>query len=464
MRVISAVVLSALLGSCAPAPSLLDQILTLGELRVLTRNAPTTFYYGANERHGIEYELAQAFADHLGVRLRLTTADHAWQILPELAAGKVHIAAAGLAITEPRRELVSFGPGYQNVRAQLIYRMGSSRPASLADVVGKRLELRSGSSHVAMLYNELEALPRLSWAENRSSTAEALVRRVADGLIDYAVVNSNEFEVLRHYYPEARIAFDLAADGELGWAMPRGQAADDLREAVDEFFALIRSTGELDRILDRYYESAWDFDFVDLRAFRRHLNERFPHYQESFLEAERETGIDWRLLAAIAYQESHWDAEAVSPTGVKGLMMLTARTANMMGVADRLDPHESILGGARYLARVYGKFPERIPEDDRLMMAIAAYNIGFGHIEDARIVTESLDADKDSWDAVRSHLPLLANESWYPHLKRGYAQGSIPVQYVDSIRYYHWLLSQATGTEIFAALSRPNVEVMRGPI
>ena len=455
LRAFSALVLSALLGSCAPAQSVLEQIVTLGELRVLTRNAPTTFYYGANERHGIEYELAQAFADHLGVRLRLTTADHFWEILPQVADRQVHIAAAGLAITEPRRELVGFGPGYQDVRAQLIYRMGISRPATLADVVGERLEVRSGTSHVAMLYRELDALPELSWAENRSSTAEALVRRVADGTIDYAVVHSNEFEVLRHYYPEVRVAFDLAADGELGWALPKG--ADDLREAVNEFFAEMRSTGELDRILDRYYESAWDFDFVDLRAFRRHLYDRFPQYQETFLQAERETGIDWRLLAAIAYQESHWDAGAVSPTGVKGLMMLTSRTANMMGVADRLDPHESILGGAHYLARVLDKFPERIPEDDRLLMAIAAYNTGFGHIEDARIITESLDADKDSWDAVRTHLPLLSDESWYPHLKRGYAQGSIPVQYVDSIQYYYWLLRQATGTEIFAVLAEQPV-------
>jgi membrane-bound lytic murein transglycosylase F len=430
---------------------MLDQIQTLGELRVVTRNSPTTFYYGANERHGIEYELAQAFADQLGVRLRLTTTDQFWQIFPEVTSGNVHIAAAGFVATEQRKEMVAFGPGYQNVSAQLIYHMGAARPATLADVIGGRLEVRAASSHVGMLYRNLNQMPDLSWAENRTADSETLIRRVAEGTIDYAVVNSNEFEVLRHYYPDVRVAFDIEAEGQLAWALPKG--ADDLREAVDEFFAMMQSTGELNRILDRYYSAVPEFDFVDSRAFMSHLRERFPYYRASFEAAGRETGIDWRLIAAIAYQESHWNADAVSPTGVKGLMMLTAKTAAMMDI-DRLDPNESIFGGARYLADVLEKFPERIPSEDRMLMAVAAYNIGFGHVEDARVITESMDADKDHWDDVRDHLPLLADAGWYPHLKRGYAQGSVPVQYVDNVRYYYWLLQQATSTDIYATLSR----------
>lgn len=431
---------------------MLDQIETLGELRVVTRNSPTTFYYGANERHGIEYELARAFADHLGVSLRLTTTEEFWQIYPEVTSGQVHLAAAGLVASEHREESIDFGPGYQHVDAQLVYHMGTRRPRSLADVVGGELEVRAGSSHIGMLYRALETVPALSWAENRTSDSEALIRRVAEGTIDYAVVNSNEFQVLRNYYPEVRVAFDIETEGELAWALPKG--ADDLREAVDEFFAAMRATGELDRILGRYYAGVPEFDFVDSRAFITHLNERFPRYRASFIAAERATGIDWRLLAAIAYQESHWDADAVSPTGVKGLMMLTAQTAAMMNVEDRLDPHQSIVGGARYLADVLDKFPERIPAEDRLLMALAAYNIGFGHVEDARIITESLDADKDSWLAVREHLPLLADSDWYPHLKRGYAQGAVPVKYVDNVRYYYSMMQQATTTEFFATLGR----------
>ena len=451
MRVIFAVVGTTLLGSCTPNLPLLDQIHLLGELRVVTQNAPTTFYYGANERYGIEYELAQAFADHLGVRLNLQTVDQAEKLLPSVMDKQAHIAAAGLTITEPRQQIVAFGPGYQNITAQLIYRMGEARPTSLTDTAGKVIEVQAGSSHVATLYRAIEQVPSLAWAEYRSASAEPLMRRVADGEIDYAVINSNEFELLRHYYPEVRIALDLESDATLAWALP--QDAGDLREEVSAFFARIEATGELRQILDRYYVSRRDVDFVGSRAFIRHLNERFPSFRATFQKAEQETGIDWRLLAAVAYQESHWDPGAISPTGVKGLMMLTVNTAKLVDVDNRSDPSESIIGGARYLARVLEKFPERIPAEDRMLMAVAAYNIGFGHVEDARIITETRRADKDSWEDVREHMPLLADEQWYPHLKRGYAQGSVPVQYVDNVRHYYWLLDRLTGTEIFSALA-----------
>jgi membrane-bound lytic murein transglycosylase F len=440
------------LGSCAPNPSLLEQIRTIGELRIVTQNAPTTFYFGANdEPHGIEYDLAHAFADYLGVHLKLTTADQLWQVFPAVTGKQAHIAAAGLAVTGPRRDIIDFGPDYQTVTAEVIYRMGERQPAALSDLVGKTLEVRAGSSHVEMLHRALDSVPELAFAENPSASAEALMRRVADGTIDYAVVNSNEFNLLRHYYPEVRVAFDLAGSSALAWALPKN--ADGLREEVGKFFAEMEASGALQEILDRYADVSRDLDFVDSRAFVQHLRERFPRYRSVFEAAERETGIDWQLLAAIAYQESHWDSDAVSPTGVKGLMMLTVDTAAMVGVENRADPSESILGGARYLESVLEKFPDRIPYEDRLLMAVAAYNVGFGHVEDARIITESKRADKDSWEAVRDNLPLLADERWYPHLKRGYAQGAIPVQYVENVQHYYELIKGMTRTEIFAQLS-----------
>ncbi|MDX1561818.1 MAG: transporter substrate-binding domain-containing protein, partial [Gammaproteobacteria bacterium] len=274
MRAFSAVVLGAFLGSCAPPPSLLDQIRSSGELRIITENSPTTFYYGAEERFGIEYELASAFADRLGVRLSLRTADEFWQLFPAVGTERAHIAAAGIIVTDPRRDIVDFGPGYQNVSAQLIYRMGQTRPRNLADVVGGQIEVEAATSHVGMLNQAARDVPELSWTENRNANAESLMRRVAAGDIDYAVVNSNEYKLLRHYYPEVRVAFTLDTGAELAWALPKG--ADDLREAVSAFFAEIEATGELQRILDRYYYAARDFDFVGSRAFVRHLNERLP--------------------------------------------------------------------------------------------------------------------------------------------------------------------------------------------
>ena len=142
----------------------------------------------------------------------------------------------------------------------------------------------------------------------------------------------------------------------------------------------------------------------------------------------------------MGYQESHWNPDAVSPTGVRGIMMLTEATARQLGVEDRVDPRQSIFGGARYLRRIKRKIPERIAEPDRTWLALAAYNIGFGHLEDARILTQANGGDPDRWEDVREHLPLLADPKWHTRTRHGYARGGQPVHYVENIRYYYDVL------------------------
>jgi membrane-bound lytic murein transglycosylase F len=255
---------------------------------------------------------------------------------------------------------------------------------------------------------------------------------------------------LRHYYPEARVAFELGAPSQIAWALPKG--ANGLREAVASYFAEIQSTGQLKEILNRDEHNAHEFDFVGSRAFVRHLQTRFHSFEEYFKRAAAETDLDWRLIAAIAYQESHWDPNAVSPTGVRGIMMLTEHSAKIVKIGDRNDAWESILGGARYLRRVHDKFPTRIPEADRILFAAAAYNIGFGHVEDARIITEIQGGDPDSWAQVRERLPLLADESWYSRVRRGYAPGTVPVKYVDNVSRYRALIGWMEGTEMLSTV------------
>lgn len=451
MRATAAIVLTVLLGSCAPAPSPLDRIIAQGELRVVTRNGPTTYFLGAEEPQGIEYELARGFAERLGVRLEMYSEDEFWALFPEVADGRAHIAAAGLTITEPRRDLVSFGPAYQKVEPLLIYRMGTRQPETLGDLMGGMLEVVSGSSPVALLNEARQRVPYLHWSERQTGNVETLIRRVAAGEIDYAIVPSNEFAVLQHYYPEARAAFTLGSKARIAWALPRN--APKLREAVEAYFAEITATGKLDQIVTHQQHGAHEFDFVGSRAFVRHLHQRFPGLERYFLRAAAETGLDWRLIAAIAYQESHWDPDAVSPTGVRGLMMLTEHTAEIVGISDRSDPWQSILGGSRYFLRVLEKFPERIPEEDRLWMAAAAYNIGFGHVEDARVITQIQGGDPDSWPDVREHLPLLSDEEWFSRARRGYAPGTVPVHYVDNVQRYLALIDWMQGTELLSGLN-----------
>ncbi len=338
MRALVAIVLSSLLGTCSFAPSVLEQIMSRGELRVVTRNSPAAFYYGADEPRGIEYELARGFAQRLGVDLRIYMADQFGQVFPDVVSGKADVAAAALTVADARKEAVTFGPAYQNIQQQVIYKRGTKRPRKVTDLLGGRLEVVAESAHAALLEQVRREEPMLTWIEDAHVGAEELLRKVAAGDIEYTIADSHVFALLRHFYPDVRVAFNLGPANQVAWVLPK--KADELRESIAAYFAEIEATGELQRIFDRYYFASREFDYVGSRAFVRHYNTRLPQYREYFREAELATGVDWRLLAAMAYQESHWNPEAVSPTGVRGMMMLTEHTAAMMEVENRTDPRD----------------------------------------------------------------------------------------------------------------------------
>ena len=436
-----------MLGSCSAPPTLLEQVIASGQFRAVTRNSPATFYYGVDEPRGIDYELAKGYADHIGVELHMYVAENFWQIFPDVVEGKAHVGAAGLTMTAPRREIVDFSPAYQTVRQQVIYRRGTRKPNKIEDLLNGELEILAGSAYVGILEAAHRQLPQLTWLENREVGIEELVKRVAAGEIEYTIVDSNIFNLLQHSYPDARAAFAVGPDTPIAWALPK-TSDTSLRESVSAYFAELLATGELNDILERYYfASKKEFDYVGSRAFVRHFESRLPEYKAYFLAAGERTDVDWRLLAAMAYQESHWNAAAVSPTGVKGIMMLTTRTAGMLGIEDRTDPEQSIRGGADYFVRVTKKVPERIGEPDRTWLAIAAYNVGFGHLEDARIITEIQGGDPDSWQEVRERLPLLSEPKWFERVPRGYARGREPMVYVDNVRRYYDILRWMTADD-----------------
>lgn len=446
LRALTAICLGLLLGSCSSPPSLLERVLETGTLRVVTQNSPATYYYGKSAPHGIEYELARGFARSLGVRLQIYSVDEFRQLFPDIVSGNADVGAADLAVSRSRGRLVSFGPAYEHVEHLVIYRKGTTRPASVRDLASGSLEVPAGSRGAALLEQARAEAPRLRWTESTGDSTETLIRRVARGGLDYTVVSSNQFALLHHYYPGVKAAFALGSSDPVAWALPRN--ASRLRERVAAYFARIEATGELQRILNRYYLAAREFDYVGSRAFSRHMETRLPRYRRLFEEAAAQTGISWRLLAAISYQESHWNPNAVSPTGVRGLMMLTRPTAGMMGVTDRDDPRQSILGGARYFRRVLDKIPQRIKKPDRLWLAVAAYNIGFGHLEDGRIITQIQGGNPDRWDEVRSRLPLLSDEKWFKRVARGYARGIVPAEYVKNVRRYYNMLQWMTHMEV----------------
>ena len=405
-----------------------------GELRVVTRNLPSTYYLGASGPQGPEFDLANRFAAELGVRLFMYSVPNVADVLRELESGRAHIAAAGLTRGLRLPANTGFGPPYQQVKEHLIFRQKEARPRDIRQANEGHIEVIMGSSHAATLDLLRVRHPNLAWVENPGAETEELLFRLSRREFDYTVADSNEFAIGRAFHPEIRIAFDLTGGKPLAWAVDTHDPS--LLRRVTAFYSSLKAEGRLAAILDTYYAGAERFDYIQSRVFMEHIATRLPQYRHWFKEAAAEVGVDWRLLAAIGYQESHWNPLATSHTGVRGLMMLTEQTARSLGVTDRLDPRSSIFGGARYFVWIRNQIPKRILEPDRTWFTLAAYNVGFGHLEDARVLTQMHGKDPDSWSDVREHLPLLTQQKWYSRVKRGYARGWEPVRFVDNIRSY----------------------------
>ncbi|MDJ0711043.1 MAG: membrane-bound lytic murein transglycosylase MltF [Woeseiaceae bacterium] len=445
MRIILIIVVATLIGTCSSAPSILDQVLDTGELRVATRNSPTSYTVSPDGPTGPEYDLVRSFAEELGVTLVIQTVESVSEILPMLLSGESHMAAAGLSVTESRREYLNFGFPYETVDVHLIYKLGTGRPRAIDDILDRTIEVMASTSHVDILESLQASYPTLSWTENADVDAAELLEKVAVGEIDLTVSDSPDFNIQRHFYPDLRIALDLDIEDPIAWAFPKG-AGDSLLSRADDFLIGADRSGLLARVHDRYYGHTKKYDYVGTRNFIRHFESRLPRYRAMFEAAGAEWGVDWRLLAAIGYQESHWRANAVSPTGVRGIMMLTEATADYLDIEDRTDPESSIFGGAQYFARQTERVADTVGEPDRTWMALAAYNVGFNHIKDARLIVEWQGGDPDTWIDLRKALPLKAQRKWYSKVPYGYARGWEPVLYVQNIRAYYniliWLTEQ----------------------
>ena len=420
-------------------PSLLERIKQDGELIVYTRNSPATYYEGPDAPAGLEYDMAKMFADELGVKLTMIIPETLGDILEGVEEGTVHFAAAGLTVTDERKKHFRFGPAYQEITEQLLYHADKPKPKSLSKLDGGSLEVVAGSSHEERLDYLKNIIKDPSWKSVADLETEDLMQLVADEIIDYTIADSNEVALNKPFYLKLRVAFDVSEPQKLAWMFPKDGDDSLYKEAV-KFFEKIRENGELTRMIERAYGHVDNLNYVGTVVFRRHIAQRLPTYESMFRKYANRHGIDWRLLVALGYQESLLNPDAVSATGVRGLMMLTKKTSRELGIKNRLDPESSIEGGARYFAKTRKMMPLEITEPDRTWLALAAYNVGFYHVEDARIITEQRGLDPNKWIDVKTSLPLLAQRKWHKQTKYGYARGWEPVRYVENIRSYYDIL------------------------
>jgi membrane-bound lytic murein transglycosylase F len=422
----------------SPSQTKLDQVKSSGELVVVTRRSQSTYVDTADGPIGFEHDLSKAFADFLGVQVRFIVAEQNAAILPQLTEGTADMAAAGISVNTDGAKQFLFTPPYQQIRQQVVYRLDSPRPVGVQGLVGRQIEVQSGSNHAALLRELGKTHKGLKWTEAEDRESEELLGLVWSGLLETTIANSHIIALNRQYFPELQVAFDLSPPESLAWAFPKSDDQSLYQEAV-KFLKQYRAAGELDRLLDRYYGPASRAGFVNVSVYHARIRSRLPEFQALFERAGSRVNLDWRLLAALGYQESFWDPKAISPTGVKGLIMLTDETAQQVGVTESLDPEQSILGGARYLRDLYDRV-NYIPLPDRLWFALAGYNVGLSHLEDARILTQRQGKDPFKWNDVKEVLPLLEQPRWYNRTRYGFARGSEPVIFVNRVRTYYDIL------------------------
>ncbi|MBF0751348.1 MULTISPECIES: membrane-bound lytic murein transglycosylase MltF [unclassified Pasteurella] len=403
-----------------------------GKLIVGTINNPIYYFIDSKGESGLEYELTKNFADYLGVELEIKTLENTDSLFSSLENNQIDLAAANLLFHPKRAEQFQIGPAYTSASWQLVYKKGENRPKDLS-MVKQEIVISGGQELDELLSQFQQKFPTLQWKNNKQFTQEELLIQVAEGKIPYTIANSIDVAMVQQIRPNIAIAFDLTDESSVHWYLANN-SYNELQAGLLDFMNNALETGLIDRIEEKYFRHIAQFDYVDSRAYLEAIEKILPQYQPLF---EKYKGnLDWRLLAAVAYQESHWNPDATSPTGVRGMMMLTKDTAERMKITNRTDPEQSIKAGSEYLHWLVSQMPDSIAQEDRIWYALAAYNMGLGHLVDIRRLTKKLGGNPDNWLDVKNNLPLLAEKRHYNNLKYGYARGYEAYQYVENIRRY----------------------------
>ena len=432
--------LIALLLGCTDS-SKLAPLETTDELVVVTRNTPTSYYFKGDRASGFDYALIRQFALEQELSLRIKVAFSLPELFRMLATGEAHLAAAALSRSPSRDAKFLSTTAYLEQQPLVVYKSGTHRPRALDDLLARDIIVVAGSAHVEILSALRQDFPTLSWREIHAADSLELMQLITDEEADLAIVDSTEFKLQQTLFPRVVSAMEIGDVTPVVWYLPPSIHAEKTLAIVNAFIADKKASGFLAQLEREHFERYDNVSRVASLTFQRKMRDNLPEWQALLEEVAIEYQMDWRLLAAMAYQESHWNPEARSHTGVRGMMMLTRVTAAELGIDDRTDAQQSLRGGARFFKDLLRRLPADIEEPNRTSMALAAYNIGMGHLEDARVLTERSGGDPHMWPDVRAHLPKLQNPDFFPITKFGFADGATAVTYVDNIRHYEGMLA-----------------------
>lgn len=417
----------------------LDAIRKRGSIRVLTRNNASSYFLNKGTQQGFDYELVKLFAAEQGLRLDVVVPPESDDLVPWLLAGKGDVIAAQLTVTPEREAEIAFSTPYLFVDEVLVQRAGEPPLASTADLKGKRIAVRRSSSYRTTL-DRLQATAGPFTVEDAPEDLETeqLVGQVGDGVLPMTVADSTIAAIELAYRTDVQTSLVLVEHQPVAYGVRRENAA--LREALNAFVA--KNYGELtyNVIRNNYFRNMRAVTAGQVVETRE--AGRISPYDELLKRRSAEYGFDWRLMAAQAYQESRFDAQAKSGSGARGLFQVMIPTGREMGFADLEDPETGVHAGVKYMSRLLSQFDPSLPFKHRVRFALASYNVGRGHVDDARRLAVTMGLDPDKWFGnveramLRLQDPRVARTTKY-----GYCRGEEPVKYVSEIqtRYESYL-------------------------
>lgn len=408
-------------------------------LKVALRVNPASYYWRDKKAVGFDYRLLQAFAKKIGMELKVVPVATVAEALERLEQKKVDIAAGALSHFSQAEKKFSVSDSYYQTDQYLIYRLSDTVPKRLNELSLVDVEISANPNHIEVLEAVHPEQKDSGWQLQKNLDSQQLVQMVDLGLVRYTLVEEHELSTVRLFYPYLRTAFKTSAQVSLVWLFDK--ADSDLRNKANAFFQEMKKNRQLDRLVEAHFGHLGRLSYAEKLTFVGLVERRLGRYKNIFIEAAAEYGLDWQFLACVAYQESHWNPRAVSPTGVKGMMMLTQEVSKRYGISNRYDAYQSIMGGARYLAEIIRQLPSQITEPDRSWMALIAYLVGYGHLNDAFRLTKKRGAKPNFWIDVSASLKLLEKPEWYQQSKHGKPRGGDAITYINNVRNYQYLLT-----------------------
>jgi membrane-bound lytic murein transglycosylase F len=430
----------------------LDEIIERGYINAAVDYSSTTYFVYRGEIMGFEYDLLRRLEDYLKIRVNITVQPSIEESIKLLNKGEVDIIAYPLTINKERKKIIAFTNHYitqtqvlvqrkpDNWRDMKLHEIEKTLLRDQVDLIGKDVHVLNHSSYIGALESLSEQVGGdINIIEDDPSVdTEQLIKNVAEGLYDYTISDENIAFVNTSYYPILDIETPVSFPRRIAWAVRKN--APELRDTLNFGLRALNKQGMINILYAKYFKSSRKAKRISESDYSSFSGGNLSPYDDLIKKNAQRINWDWRLLAAMVYQESKFDPSTTSWAGAKGLLQMMPATAKEQGVTNRASPEQSLKGGTDYILWLEKQWQPRVDNpEEQLKFVMASYNVGLGHVYDACALTEKVGGDPVLWADVRINLLKLSNRKYYsdPVVKLGYARGSEPVNYVDEILERH---------------------------